>query len=346
MTPRFADHAGVSAHLSLLSDHRLGELLARARPIGAGIGGTSALLEIGGVRVFVKRIPLTELEKRPENVRSTANLFGLPTWCQYGLGSPGFGVWRELAAHLLTTGWVLAGEHQGFPLLHHWRVLPVQSGAAALPEELADVDKAVGFWGGSTGVRERIEAIKESAASVVLFLEYFPHTLAEWLRDRRDDAPLDWVEQGLLSGMAAMNSRGLLHFDTHFENILTDGRRLCFADFGLALSSRFELSAAESGFLTAHRDYDQGYTLTALVHRLIAASHGETDLAERVRGFASGGDPVSLPEPAAVLVKRYAPVAVVLGRFRRDLLAEGLTAPYPADDVEKALTRSRCPGAR
>lgn len=43
-----------------------------------------------------------------------------------------------------------------------------------------------------------------------------------------------------------MNTRGLLHFDAHFENILTDGQRLFFADYGLAISSRFELSRDES----------------------------------------------------------------------------------------------------
>ncbi|MFI7135214.1 hypothetical protein ACIBQ1_56840 [Nonomuraea sp. NPDC050153] len=34
-----------------------------------------------------------------------------------------------------------------------------------------------------------------------------------------------------------MNSRGLLHFDAHFENILTGGQRLYFADYGLAVSA-------------------------------------------------------------------------------------------------------------
>jgi hypothetical protein len=34
-----------------------------------------------------------------------------------------------------------------------------------------------------------------------------------------------------------LNGRGLTHFDTLFENIVTDGRRLYFSDFGLALSS-------------------------------------------------------------------------------------------------------------
>jgi len=44
-----------------------------------------------GAPVFVKRIPLTHLERRPEHAGSTANLFGLPVCYQYGVGSTGFG---------------------------------------------------------------------------------------------------------------------------------------------------------------------------------------------------------------------------------------------------------------
>jgi hypothetical protein len=63
--------------------------------LGVGIGGGAATLTVGGVPVFAKRIPLTDLERRPEHVRSTANLFGVPAFCQYGVGGPGFGAWRE-----------------------------------------------------------------------------------------------------------------------------------------------------------------------------------------------------------------------------------------------------------
>ncbi|GHI41077.1 hypothetical protein Sviol_54850 [Streptomyces violascens] len=97
---RLAAYATVGTRLSLLSDCQLGEVVAAAAPLGSGIGGRSAELDIDGTRVFVKRIPLTDTELRPENVRSTANLFGLPMFYQYGVGSVGFGAWRELAVHV------------------------------------------------------------------------------------------------------------------------------------------------------------------------------------------------------------------------------------------------------
>jgi len=111
---RLMAYSAVSTSLALCSDRGLCKLLDEALPIGTGIGGKSALLELAGTSVFVKRVPLTDMERLPEHLRSTGNLFGLPTFCQYGIGGPGFGAWRELAAHTMTPIWVLTGQYQGF----------------------------------------------------------------------------------------------------------------------------------------------------------------------------------------------------------------------------------------
>jgi tRNA A-37 threonylcarbamoyl transferase component Bud32 len=37
-----------------------------------------------------------------------------------------------------------------------------------------------------------------------------------------------------------MNSNGLMHFDAHFQNILTDGQRLYLADLGLSSPSTLD----------------------------------------------------------------------------------------------------------
>ncbi|GAA3413991.1 hypothetical protein GCM10018952_32830 [Streptosporangium vulgare] len=173
---RLAGYGTVSTQLSLLSDHRLGEVVAAATPLGSGIGGRSAELDINGARVFVKRIPLTDTELRPENARSTANVFGLPMFYQYGVGSAGFGAWRELAVHTMTTNWVLSDEYAGFPLMYHWRVLP-DSPPEGFTDEFGGLEGAVAHWEGSPAVRDRLEAIGRSSCSLVLFLEHVPqHT--------------------------------------------------------------------------------------------------------------------------------------------------------------------------
>jgi hypothetical protein len=91
---RLARYSTVSTSLALLSDRRLGELVDEAALIGTGIGGTAVRLAIEDTPVFTKRVPLTDLERRPEHVMSTANMFQLPTLTQYGSR---FGRWRRMA---------------------------------------------------------------------------------------------------------------------------------------------------------------------------------------------------------------------------------------------------------
>ena len=73
---RMSAYATASSHLALLSDLALERVVDQAPQARPGIGGTSATVEAGGVRVFVKQVPVTERELRPGNVKSTANLFG------------------------------------------------------------------------------------------------------------------------------------------------------------------------------------------------------------------------------------------------------------------------------
>ncbi|MFJ4922033.1 protein kinase family protein [Streptomyces sp. NPDC088725] len=343
---RLAAYSAVSTALALRSDLQLGELVDAAVPLDSGIGGKSALLEVDGKPVFVKRVPLTDMERLPEHVRSTANLFGLPTHCQYGVGGPGFGTWRELAVHTMTTNWVLAGQYQGFPMMYHWRVLP---DTTPLPVELADVERAVAYWGGRPEVRRRIEAVQQSSASLALFLEYIPQTLHEWFTEqvRTDEESADracsLVECELETGTSFMNARGLLHFDAHFQNILTDGRRLYFTDYGLALSSRFELSPSEAGFFERHRTYDRCYTRSWLVNWLITALYGyeRKEREALIRACAEGAEPPDGPREARAILSRHALLATVMTDFYGKIQDEDRETPYPLKALRRALDADR-----
>ncbi|MCM3807420.1 protein kinase family protein [Streptomyces sp. DR7-3] len=344
---RLAAYSTVSTSLALRSDRQLSELVDAAVPLGSGIGGRSALLEVEGKPVFVKRVPLTDMERLPEHARSTANLFGIPTFCQYGVGGgPGFGAWRELAAHIMTTNWVLGGQYQGFPMMYHWRVLP---DTAALPEELADVERVVAYWGGSPEVRRRIEALQRSSASLALFVEYIPQTLHEWLieqvqaHEESADRACSLVEGGLEAGTSFLNARGLLHFDAHFHNILTDGRRLYFADYGLALSSRFDLSPSETSFFELHRTYDLCYTRSWLVNWLITNLYGyeRKEREALIRACAEGEDPPDGPREARAILSRHAPLAAVMTDFYVTVQDENRETPYPLKALRRALHADR-----
>ncbi|MFC4014189.1 protein kinase family protein [Nonomuraea purpurea] len=324
----------------------MSELVDTAVPLGSGIGGKSALLEVAGTPVFVKRVPLTDLERQSEHVRSTANLFDLPVFCHYGVGAiggPGFGVWRELAVHTMTTNWVLAAQYEGFPLTYHWRVLP---DSTPLPEELADIDRAVAYWGGGSQVRRRIQALQQSSASVALFLEYIPQNLHQWLGaqveagDQAANRACAMVERELAAGISFMNSRGLLHFDAHFENILTDGRRLYFADYGLAISSGFELSQDEADFFGRHQTYDRCYSAKYRVDWLVTALYGlrredGEGRYKRVRAYAEGERPTGIPEEAAAIIARHAPIAAVMSDFYRTFQRRSRQATYPLEKIRQ-----------
>ncbi|MGI5286332.1 hypothetical protein ACQEVF_23740 [Nonomuraea polychroma] len=77
---------------------------------------------------------MTDLEQHPHNVMSTANLFNLPAFCQYGVGGP--------------------ASAPGAP--------PVADGHA-------DIDRTVAYWESSPAVRDRLEAVASASASIVLF---------------------------------------------------------------------------------------------------------------------------------------------------------------------------------
>ncbi|WP_181797253.1 protein kinase family protein [Streptomyces sp. WELS2] len=343
--------ATVGAQLSLLSDRRLGDAVAAAAALGSGIGGRRGEMEVAGLPVFVKRIPLTDIEARPEHVRSTANLFGLPLHYQYGVGSAGFGAWRELAAHFMTTTWVLRGEFAGFPLMYHWRVLPDRP-PAGFADEFGGIEGAVAHWEGSSAVRHRLEAIGRSSLSLVLFLEHVPRTLADWLGDTGEvaggepgaDSSYLWVEEELRRGTGFMSSHGLVHFDAHFANLLTDGRRVYFADFGLALSRHFELSAREAAFLADHLVYDRCYAPWHLLrHHLPEAVRGGTELGTFLREWSAGRRPDGVPPGITAIIDRHARHAAVMDDFARRLVTESRHTPFPAAEVRKALAGASGP---
>lgn len=342
---RVAAFHSMSRQLQSLSDNDLAKLIEQAPKSHAGIGGTSVKLDINGKPVFVKQIPLTDLERRPENYESTANVFRLPMYYQYGVGSAGFGAWRELLVHTVTTNWVLTGECPNFPLMSAWRILPTTPQPHD-EETLRELDQRVNYWGGSSAIRSRLEAIHNAATAITIFLEYIPHTLDQWLTEQvalGDEAvgkALAMVEHDLKTTTAFMQRKGMLHFDAHFRNILTDGKRLYFADFGLALMSQFKLSSEEHEFLCKHQNYDRFYVMSKLANAIITTGFGKEGLHKRLQQYASGqippADTKKLTPAMESIVIRYAPIAVVMNTFFKNLREDTTKqTPYPADELKK-----------
>jgi hypothetical protein len=330
LAARLHRHRAVAAVLAGADDAALGAMLDSATSRGAGIGGQTARLEVGGAPVFVKRIPLTDLERRPEHAGCTANLFDLPVSYQYGVGSTGFGAWRELATHHTTTEWVRAGVSPRFPLLHHWRILPSAPGG---PPD-------VGAWAGHPAVARRLAAIGAATAAVVVFLEHLPHTLHTWLMERFDagegEGAIAFADREVCAATEVLRAYGIVHFDAHPGNVLTDGAQIYVADYGLALDGAFTLSRVEAAFLELHRDWDHWDTRRYLVNWLCHRLAPGADRTRLIRAGAPG-----LPAYARQLIARYAPVVLLMNDFYDRLVAGPTTTPYPARELRGAASMAR-----
>lgn len=332
LATRRARHDLVSVSLAARNDDELAALLDAALTSGVGVGGDSTVFDVDGTTVFARRIPLTDRELAHTHI--TKNLFDLPLSCHYGvhrLAGPGFGGWRELAANTTVTQGVLDGESDSFALLHHWRVLPGRPPVAA---EHQDTEAVIAQCGGAPAVRTRFEELVGAESSLVLFLEYLPEPLLDRLGD--PVATAETFERQLFEAVAFLRSRGVLHMDGHFGNMRADDDQIYLVDFGLATSSRFDLSNAERDFVAHHVGHDADYAAMRLVNWLVTTVCGVSVLTNGgltarnayVRRCASGDVPPDVPAAIAGILARHAPAAAAMNEFCRRIVDGDINATY------------------
>lgn len=322
MDVRLQTREHLAARLTALRDDDLVALLARVDFRRSVHGSQFGILLLDGAKVFVKQIALTAVEQASS--WSTANHFDLPLFYQYGVGSAGFGAWRELAAYRQASDWALTGKCPHFLLLHHWRILHMGRREPLTPDRQSWLDRAPDYWGGSQAVRHRLDAIAAAPATITLFLEHAPQTLHEWLEPRLSDASCDAESEATIlefhrqldEAAAFMNACGMLHFDLHAHNLLTDGVNLYVTDFGLSICEDFDLSLQERAFFENHRLYDRSYVRWLFGGRL-----------------APETNPPSLTPALRALADRCAPTRDVLEAFFRELRGANKTALYPSSSL-------------
>ena len=342
--------ARVSTELAFLDDARLYELF-EANPAPNG-WGKNHVLAFETDKTFVKRVPLTAVEVA--NPFSTKNHFNLPTYYNYGVGSAGFGAWRELVANLKMTAAVASStETSSFPLLYGFRVCR-KPGVTAAPD-MAWLDKYVAYWGSNENIREYMVARALAEHELVLFFEYVPFVLIDWLKKKPSDTQR--LLSRLLEACRFMRKQGMIHFDVHFNNVLTDGQDVYVTDFGLALDRRFDLSDEELTFFGEHTEYDFGEAIGCLgsylgdivnlddLYATIATPEGATDVdkletliqsLDTMRGF---GGPLHPNLKHALL--RHGPVIMLMCRFFRQLQAsQEKSTSFPGRELVERLVAS------
>jgi hypothetical protein len=328
-------HLAIAAALDATCDEAMLAWLGASESLRSD-GSALLTLPGDGTPLFVKLLPLTDLECEPKHWRSTANCFGLPPSYGYRIGGAGFGVRRELETHAIANRWVLAGERAQFPLMHGYRVVPI-----ARPVFHAPVWPTP--WGDDPAVAARHAAIEQSSHSVAVFFEQFSENLLQWMRGRPGGAPSSHVdvrrlEPRLLDLVSFINERGLLHMDAHFENIVTDGEEVYLTDFGLALADRFELSDSERAFFERHRGFDCATVLTSLVHAIFTRHAGERDWRDAFRAFLDGSLPPcdGMPDADRNFLTRRGPLWLAMGRFY-ERLRDDITTDFPAEQIRRLI---------
>jgi hypothetical protein len=220
--------------------------------------GENHVLTIHGSQVFVKRLPLTNLEH--DNSFSTKNLYDLPTYYNYGVGSAGFGAFRELLTHIKTTNWVLKGAIANFPTLYHYRIIPAVGEQPAVDRER--LREYVEYWNNNENIGRRMLDRLTIKHELVLFLEYIPYAIEPWLLDH--PGKLNQVLEDIRTAITFLRNHGIIHFDANLDNIISDGKRAYLTDFGLVLDKHFTLTKEELRFFKRNTYYDYGQILGSI----------------------------------------------------------------------------------
>lgn len=330
---RRAIHYQLNSHFAQCDNRQLLALLTPSKSLK--VWNDNQTLRVGRTKVFVKRVPVTPLEY--DNPHSTKNHYRLPTYYNYGVGSVGFGIYREILAHIKTTNWVLEGAMPHFPLMYHHRIVPCKTKTTALPDWY---DGYINHWNGNKRVDEMMRQRLQAPYEALIFLEHIPQTLHNWLPRNLEQTDRVILQAG--KTLAFLRQQGLRHFDCHFHNILTDGTQIYLTDFGLALDSTTPMNRREKDFYNRHADFDCGQFLNGLGYyfmdrclRLSERRRGEFYRQLDIPKDISRGDlfefllanietvhkkdALKLPAQYVKAVARYRPIIDLIHHFFSDL---------------------------
>jgi len=221
--------------------------------------GETQTIRYQGTKIFVKKVPLTGVEY--QNKYSLKNHFRLPLYYNFGINSAGFGAYRELNAHIKTTNWVLAGETDSFPLLYHYRVIRRISKIRNIDEnEHRDYIK---YWNSSKSIDAFIKERNNSEYELLLFIEHFPHVLGFGKWFSKNTHRIDEISNSCFKAIEFLKSKGMVHMDLQFHNIVTDNEDFYFTDFGLTLDKQACVSEKEKAFYKSVSFLDYHFFLSS-----------------------------------------------------------------------------------
>ncbi|HFL2715796.1 TPA: hypothetical protein ACGWTM_002984 [Legionella pneumophila] len=339
---RINSYTALSNALACMSTLQLRNTISLGKENHTGIGGTSVQIELENTPIFVKKVPITEYELEPEHFMSTANIFNLPMCYQYGIGSAGFNVWRELASHIMTSNWVITNQCPHFPILYHWRIIPDSNNATDV-SYWGSTEKYLEYWENNENIKNRISALKSATTSLVLFLEHVPRNLNQQIKELLTNESeqysinyLNKINKSFDEVFSFMKQHNFLHMDAHFHNVLADDDGIYLSDFGLALSSMFDLSKAELDFIKDHQNYDRCSFSINLIHSIITSYVGKDNWETTIHEYLANKLKLNIPDKINTILSRNAPIAGLMHGFYRAIQKDKSTK-YPYHELNRLL---------
>lgn len=246
---RMSDYYLLQTKLSYLSNKEINSYIDNDKVTASGI---TKIIDFDNKKIFMKAIPVAKLFC--ENQFDTSNLYNLPSYYNYGMGSAGINPWRELLTHIKTSNWVLNGDINYFPLLYHYRIIKNSNKNF---ETLMD-DRSMRIWNNNPNIKKYLTDRENSSYKIVLLMEYIPHVLGKYLEDNPDF--VESYHNQAQNIISFLNSKNILHNDAHLFNYLVDdNKKIYLTDFGLTLDLEFKLTKDEKKFMNKNQNIDKYY---------------------------------------------------------------------------------------
>lgn len=222
--------------------------------------------KISGYDVFMKKIPLTTLEYN--NMFDTSNLYNLPTFYNYPIGSAGINCFRELTMHIKTTNWVLEGKIKNFIMMYHYRIIKKENHIIDDIQKENINKKVETKWNGNKNIKKYLIERLNAPYEIIVVMEYFPITLNEWLK--QDITNVYSYKKQIYPLLNFLQEQHVIHFDSHSKNFVVSKEGIIYMiDFGLVLDLEFNLTKEEIKFFNKNTMFDYGSSIMNILLPLL-----------------------------------------------------------------------------
>lgn len=253
MEKRINNHNNLQLSLAYMSDKNIIELISGKVENKYKKWGINKIIKVNNKKVFIKGLPLAR--KFVEN-RTSANLYNLPAYYNYGYGSAGCNPWRELLLHLKTTKYVSSGELHNFPLLHHYRIVEYDDNYF----ETGLQEKLMKRYHYNKNIKKYLQDRAKSKYKIILFLEYIPYVGWKYLQKNASFVKSFYEQSKKI--ISFIHKKEFYHNDAHLGNFLIDkNEQIYLTDFGLSLDKSFDLDKGELKFIEYNKKLDNYYMI-------------------------------------------------------------------------------------